>query len=336
MCMGKSLDSIASFALPIAAAIFAPGLLGPILGSTALTSSLGAGLATTGLGLAHGEGFGKSLEHGALAGGGSFLGSQIGGSLFPASSPAAAAVGSAAAPTGAGAITGAGSLGGSLVNDTLSSSGLGSSLTTGGFGAAAPSLAGTAAGSLTSTGGSGPGNLGGTSLLSSLGSKPLGTVGSNLNSLLGDSAGGSINNLIGSTAANTGLGAAAGGYLGSSAAQDLMGGPGTPETPPTPPFKPSRMTASSLPSSLSNLNGLDPNQQASNLATQGTFGGGIGPEEQSYYANLLNRQLVDDSGNVQSLSSLSPIESTYNQQLGLGGYNNPTDLLKALSSWSPR
>lgn len=282
---------------------------------------IGAGLGSFGTSEAEGQGFGKSLEHGALSAGGSFLGSNIGSALAPA--------GQAAGGIGGG-ISGSGAVGG-LSGDTLAGVPPGVAGLVGDGLGDTPSLAGS--GSIGSTLGSGAGQTagqsGGSVFGGGLGSA--GTIGSNLNATLGPNIGGQIGSLIGPTTAGTGIGSIAGGSIGSQLAQGLAGPPNSPDTS----FHPSRMTASTLPSSLNDLSGLSSGQQASNLATQGTFGGGLGPQEQSYYANLLNRQLIDQSGNVQPISSLSPIESTFNQQLGFGNNTNSTDLLKALSTWSP-
>lgn len=132
-----------------------------------------------------------------------------------------------------------------------------------------------------------------------------------------------VSNILGSTVAN-------------QAASTL-----TASAPPTigpSAFVPTQAPASALPGSLSSLSGLDPNQQASNLATKGSYGGGLGSDEQSYFLNLINRQLVDPSihdseNHVNSLSSLSPIENSYLGNLGLGGYGNSNDLLQAISKW---
>lgn len=305
--MGKMLD----FAVPIVASIIGNTIL-PGAGAV-----LGAGLGSFGTSEAEGQGFGKSLQHGALSAGGSFLGSNIGSALAPA--------GQAEGGIGGG-ISGSGAVGG-LSGDTLVGAPTGVSGLVGDGLGGTPSLAGS--GGIGSTLGSGAGQSGGSIFGNGIGS--LGTVGSNLNATLGPDIGGKIGSLIGSSAAGTGIGSAVGGSIGSQLAQGLAGPSPSPDTS----FHPSRMTASSLPPSLDALSGLSPGQQASNLATQGTFGGGLGPQEQSYYTNLLNRQLIDQSGNVQPLSSLSPIESTFNQQLGFGGNNNSTDLLKALSQWRP-
>lgn len=164
-----------------------------------------------------------------------------------------------------------------------------------------------------------------------------GNIGQATNAITG---GGSIGNFIGNefgdiapALANTSVASVLGGAAGQALGTSLQGPSKSTDTGPAPGFTPSQSSASPLPPSLSGLSTLDPTQQASNLATQGTFGGGNGPQEQDYYKNLLNRQLVDSSGKVADINTLSPIESSYNQQLGLGGYNNSTDLLKALSQW---
>lgn len=300
-------------------------------GQPELIPLINAGI-TADTGISKGNSVGSSIGQGALAGAGSYVGGQVGGALLGS--------GAAAAPSGAGAISGSGAIGG-LGGDVLStggdalSGGVGSSaLSSAGpqlFGAGATSLpgetAGNAIGNISSAVGSsapsGSGSILGT-LSKGMGNINLGTVGSNL--------GPTISDALPSSVANIGIGAAGGAAAGQTLAQQLMG---PPHTSPTPGWTPSQSAASSLPPSLSGLQTLNPGQQASNLATQGTFGGGIGPQEESYYTNLLNRQLVDTTGKVSDLSSLSPIENTYNQQLGLGGYTNSTDLLKALSSWSP-
>lgn len=327
--MGHSLGKVASFAVPIAAAIFAPELL-PALG--AFAAPLGAGLASAGLDYAtNGHNFGKALEGGALSGAGSYAGSQIGGSLLGGASGtgAGAAGATAAAPAGAGAVSGSGAVGG-LSGDALNSAGsqaLSPLSTAGGDwtgSAAAGSTLGSGAGQTAGSAAANPSSILG-SLSKGMGNINLGTIGSN--------AGSTIGNALPSGIASTGVGSALGGAVGSQVAGGMIDQSAPIRQPGA--WTPSQSAASSLPPSLSSLSSLNPTQQASNIATQGTYGGGVGPQEESYYTNLLNRQLVDSGGHVGSLSSLSPIENTYNQQLGLGGFTNPTDLLKALSSWSP-
>lgn len=154
-----------------------------------------------------------------------------------------------------------------------------------------------------------------------------------LGSIIGDSAA----NSIGSSLANATLGSVVGSSLGSgfgaglvpdnAKSQNLMGA----AAPAAAAFKPSQQAQSTLPVSLASMSTLTPNQQATNLATQGTYGGGVGPQEQNYFLNLENRKLVDPQGQVGQMSNLSPIEQSYLQQLGLGGFSDPTSLLEAIS-----
>lgn len=167
------------------------------------------------------------------------------------------------------------------------------------------------------------GNLG-----SSLGGS-LGTVGNAVGDTFGSSAGSALG-----SAAPAIAGSSLGGAIGSFAGGDL----GATLTQPTPSasssaYVPTAQAPAALPASLSGMSGLTANQQASGLATQGVYGGGNGPEESSYFSNLLNRQLVDSSGNQQSMSTLSPIDNTYLQKLGLGGNTNTTSLLQAMNQW---
>lgn len=103
-------------------------------------------------------------------------------------------------------------------------------------------------------------------------------------------------------------------------------------------FTPSQQPIFGIPQGLSSYtdSSLSPDQTLSGIATKGVYGGGNGPEEQKYFLNLVNNRLVDKSGNVAGdTSSLNPIENSYLAQLGLGGYSNPTDLLKGISNYSP-
>lgn len=145
--------------------------------------------------------------------------------------------------------------------------------------------------------------------------------------------GGSIGAFAGNSLADTFLSGSLGQAIGSYAGNSLAERP--PEGPKGPaPFSPAQQAEQELPTSLSAFGGLNPNQLSSNIATQGVFGGGAGPQEQNYFMNLINRRLVDESGKVdQDLSDVNPIESSYLAQLGLGGYNNPTSLLEAMSKW---
>lgn len=63
---------------------------------------------------------------------------------------------------------------------------------------------------------------------------------------------------------------------------------------------------------------LDPTQQRSYLATQGTYGSGLGNEDKNYYLNLLQRNLIDDSGQLGNINeALLPVERNYLSRIGL-------------------
>lgn len=132
-------------------------------------------------------------------------------------------------------------------------------------------------------------------------------------------------NLLGSSTVGQTLGSAVGANLSDSS---------TGYQPNPQGFSPSRQPQMGIPQSLSQLSSLDPFQQATNIASKGVYGGGNGPQENQYFLNLINRQLVDSSGNVGKSSSVNPIENSYLSQLGLGGYGSPTDLLKGINSYS--
>lgn len=155
-----------------------------------------------------------------------------------------------------------------------------------------------------------------------------GAASSGFGSLLGDATA----NSIGAGLANTSIG----GALGSFAGNSLSAGSPMPQAPSGPPaFHPSQQAQAALPSSLSDFSNLSPLQQSTNLATQGVYGGGLGPEEQQYFLNLENRRLVDSSGHTSDQSSLSPIEGSYLSRLGLGGRPDTSSLLQAISQWGP-
>jgi len=172
-----------------------------------------------------------------------------------------------------------------------------------------------------------------------------GTVGGTASNILGGGTANSLFNGIGNTLGNgvaSGLfNASIGGALGSnlgSALGSTLGGVKSPSNTgmdtSTNSFSPTRQAEASAPSSLGgDFQGLNPEQKTSNLASRGVYGGGLGPQEQSYFLNLVNRQLVDNSGQTQDMNTLQPIEQSYLQQLGLGGKNNTSDLLQAISGY---
>lgn len=167
------------------------------------------------------------------------------------------------------------------------------------------------------------------------GSTAANAVGPGFNSTIGDlfgsQAGGMAGNAIGNLA-STSIGSAIGGYTGENFASSLN----PPKLKPSPgeaPFTPSQQAAAAAPASIASMSTLSPLQQSTGLANQGTYGGGLGPEENSYFLNLENRKLVNQNGSTNNLSSLTPIENTYLSKLGLGGYGDTTSLLKAISQW---
>lgn len=172
-----------------------------------------------------------------------------------------------------------------------------------------------------------------------------GSIGSSIGSSLGGSLGGALGGSAASTAIPAVVGRNIGAVLGSGvgAYSSLpvssgfdMGDASLPAAPPSPkPFEPKQDAQKELPASLSGFASLTPQQQSSNIATEGVYGGGSGPQEQEYFMNLINRRLVDESGGVSDQSELSPIEQSYLQRLGLGGYSNTNNLLEAMSTWRP-
>lgn len=166
----------------------------------------------------------------------------------------------------------------------------------------------------------------------------LGTAGGAVNKALGTSFGQSAANALPNAAAaslfSTPLNSIIGSQIGSSIGETLV-----PQTSgnvkgegAATAYKPSREAEKAAPPSLQSFGSLSPDQLSSNLATGGVYGGGQGPEEQDYFLNMMNRRLIDDSGNVdENLNEVNPIESSYLAQLGLGGYSNAQDLLQAIS-----
>lgn len=105
------------------------------------------------------------------------------------------------------------------------------------------------------------------------------------------------------------------------------------------PFAPKRGNEPTKPFDLFNrsvggqqFNTLDPTQQRSYLATQGSQGGGLGDEDKNYYLQLLQRNLIDESGQLGNMNSaLLPVERNYLSRLGLPT-DNTTDFFHALQS----
>lgn len=178
-------------------------------------------------------------------------------------------------------------------------------------------------------------SAGGSYLGSSIGGEALtGALGG---STVGGTLGSTAANILGPSLAGTSLGSIAGGSIGSSlgemAGQSILP-PGMPDQPSGPaPYAASQMGAMDLPPSLSQFGSLSPEQQTSNIASKGVYGGGEGNEESKYFLNLINRRLVDPKGNVGDIGQVNPVENSFLSQLGLGGYGNSKDLLQGISKW---
>ena len=98
-------------------------------------------------------------------------------------------------------------------------------------------------------------------------------------------------------------------------------------------FVPRQQDALEAPASLTGFGSLNSGQQESNLANRGVYGGGLGPQENQYFLNLINRQLVDRSGQTGDANNLNPISRSYLQRLGLGGFASSNNLLENISKW---
>jgi hypothetical protein len=163
-----------------------------------------------------------------------------------------------------------------------------------------------------------------------------GTVANAFQSTLGPDLGSAVGQLAGGTTYLSPLNAVLGSAVGSNLASSLV--PQKTANPkgatPSTAFSAKREAEQSIPSGFRSLGSLTPDQLSTNIATGGVYGGGQGPDEDSYFLNMINRRLVTDEGQVDSdLSDIKPIESSYLAQLGLGGYSNANTLLEAISKY---
>lgn len=169
------------------------------------------------------------------------------------------------------------------------------------------------------------GQLGMDGALGAANSTPASLIGSASNSL-----GPTVANALGSSTIGSTAGSALGGKVASNFSDSMFPNP----VDPVAGFSPTRTDPGAAPGSFSQFAGLPQDQLTSNIANKGVYGGGNSPDESKYFLNLVNNQLVDPNGKVGDMSSLSPIESSYLAQLGLGGYGNSTDLLKGISNYN--
>ena len=188
---------------------------------------------------------------------------------------------------------------------------------------------------LAAAAGSGAGAFLGGKLLSPSLNTASGGVGNQMNtgiqSSLGDSGLGGMTDFGDQTYGDV-LGTAAGGLVGGQLGASMV--PPRPTSNDPVPYIPSQQAAMTSPGSLSQYSGLSPDQQLSGIATKGVYGGGNSPDENKYFLNLVNHDLVDPTGKVGNMSQLNPVENSYLGQLGLGGYGSTTDLLKGISNYA--
>jgi hypothetical protein len=173
------------------------------------------------------------------------------------------------------------------------------------------------------------GSFAGNALGGAIGGELGTSLGSTTGNIVGGESGAELGSIAGNLVGNE-LGPSLGSFAGNALAENVGSSLGVDYSPTkTATWSPTKSSIGSLPSSLSGLSGLSSSQVGSNIATQGMYGSGVGSEENQYFANLMNNKLID-----QGIGSLSPIESSYLSQLGLGGNEDTSSLLKALESYN--
>ena len=182
------------------------------------------------------------------------------------------------------------------------------------------------------TGGTSLGLIGGPTAAASAGAGAAGAAGS----LGGGATFGSALSSIGGGALSLGSGIAnvapkISGLL--SVANMVSGEPKAKAAPvinpaEAPAFSPLRPSPLAMPSSLSDMGGMNEMQQRSALATRG-LEQGLGSEEEQYYNNLVQRSLVDDRNSVGGIDRLLPIEKQYYKRKGFNS-SDPYELLRSL------
>lgn len=167
-----------------------------------------------------------------------------------------------------------------------------------------------------------------------------GALGTPISQSLGDTALSGVGDALGKTTPADVLGAGVGGALATNInSKNPLINPLAPIADTSnslldAPFSPTEASQAALPSSLSSYQGLDPLQQATNIASKGVYGGGEGADETNYFNNLINRQLYGSNGQLAAdTSSINPVENSFLNQIGLGGYKSPTDLLQKISNY---
>lgn len=262
---------------------------------------------------------------------------------------AGAVLGSIALPgIGTSLGLGLGSAGGAAIGGGLTSAGvnysqthnIGSALKAGALGGAGSYVGSNLGGSILGSGAEGAAGSGIAGNLGTIGDALDSAIGTGASSSLSEALGGGARGLFGGGLGSA-LGGAAGGQIAGSYAPQ-----GQPKMSGQYPFQPTGVGigtpnssgSGAMPASLNGMSSLTPQQQATSLATQGSYGGGLGPQERGYFGNLVQNQLNPQGRGTNDLSTLSPIENSYLGQLGFGSYGNsgsPNSLLEALSKWNP-
>lgn len=159
--------------------------------------------------------------------------------------------------------------------------------------------------------------------------------------------GGSTGATLGGLAGNANVGNAVGGMIGNSVGQNVAAPFIAHMTNPSSDLPdPGFQSPLGLPSDLSGMSSFTPQQQLSGIATQGVYGGGASTQDDQYFLNQLNNQLINptpsgamplggSNNGYAGISSVSPIENSFLAKLGLGGNTDTTSLLRAMQGWQP-
>lgn len=332
---------------------FLAPILGTVAGSLIGNPELGflpelgtAGGAALGTGIASGIDTGvktgnplAGLTSGAISGAGSYLGSNLLGGIGAGAGSGAGSV-AASAPL-AGTASSLLSVPGQSATDAFlgnSSTGLGGDFLFNGGNFGVNGIGDSVTNAALSGAGSGAGSSAASSGVGGMLQTPMsGLISQGLG---GGSVGDSVGSLAGSANVGNAVGGLIGNDLGQQGAESIYSHFGSmkpnninPDTGM--PYPAPSAGGMALPSDLSNISGLTPDQQLSNISTQGVYGGGSSVPDEQYFLNQLGNQLTTGQGQYSPMSSISPINMSMLSRLGLGGMNNTPDLLTAMQGWQP-
>lgn len=181
---------------------------------------------------------------------------------------------------------------------------------------------GQAAGSALSSAGIGTQTIGGAL---GAGAPVAGGVGPSLGALTSSSLGRAIAN---TTLANVAGGALAGAIMSESqpAAQQTQGAITSANLAPAPKPKPTRPGELPTPKALQ---GLDPLQQRSRIASYGVSGFLPSDENKAFYSNLVRRSIIDDRGSYSS-ENLLPVDKQFLAQVMGIESSDPEEIARRL------